>query len=454
MRKAGILEEVVIPMIKHLEIAEKYIMKLKKNPESSEIGGMFKTIKEIVEKKKVILDERKEWEGDVIDRFSIIERHIDNILEDSECDTNSELKAILSKLQEMIKPSEKHDEENRHEKGGPSKTDTTNQQDEIDDSFVPFIDEIIDTLDPQLKHCLFCFTIFPENLQNISRIAELPESISNSTGLMILDVRACHNLENLPPKIKTLENLTHLDVSMCYLLDHIPRWIATLSKLEVFKGFVIGSSGNKNRCRLSDISGLRKLRKLSINIGHDPEGAEELKSLKKLSKLQSLTITWGIEEKEDKPGNGEGQAEKTSSITEIEPRSLEQKEKPLINAPANTFPENLEKLDLRCFPKAKAPEWLSPTELKNLKRLYIRGGKLAELRCSKTDSAWEVKILRLRFLKNLKEMKRTNLKKLFPSMKFFEWEEKDKFGKLKGITANEQQMDKFYKAEDEYLSSS
>ncbi|KAJ3678637.1 hypothetical protein LUZ60_002440 [Juncus effusus] len=609
MSKAGIIEEVVTPMIKHLEIAEEYIMR-RKNPKSDggEIKKMFENIKEIVVNGKAIIDERKKWEGDVIDSFSIMERHVDNILEDNECDTYCELMDILSNLQAIMKkitPSKEHHEEksksSNHEKGESSKTGSK-QQDGIDDSYVPFIGEIMNSLDPQLRHCLYCLTIFPENaiikrrllvywwiglklvrseqiggllfddlvnidilipyetrkhnnivdkctvepivhkklissywrerfiineknesslqtctirknnldvgtilnvgqeylksdviksnggvkrmmvmqvgqwrcvdchhieadktdflnevipdltylsLQNISRITELPESIGNSTSLMILDVRACHNLEKLPPKIKILKNLTHLDVSMCYLLDHIPRWISNLYNLEVFKGFVIGSSGNKNRCRLSDISRLLKLRKLSINIGHDSESAKELNSLKNLSGLRSLTITWGIEEKE----NGRGEQEK-SKIMEPENPPLKQKEEARINALANTFPKDLEKLDLRCFPNVNAPDWLNPEELKNLKRLYIRGGKLAELRCSKTDSAWEVKTLRLRFLKNLKEMKRTKLKNLFPSMEFFEWEERDEFGKLKGITVNEQKMDKFYEAKDEYLSSS
>ncbi|KAL7211974.1 hypothetical protein ACSBR2_014768 [Camellia fascicularis] len=51
------------------------------------------------------------------------------------------------------------------------------------------------------------------SLQGISRIIELPESISKLTNLTILDIRACHNLEVIPDGIVLLKNLTHLDMS-------------------------------------------------------------------------------------------------------------------------------------------------------------------------------------------------------------------------------------------------
>ncbi|KAJ3679719.1 hypothetical protein LUZ60_017730 [Juncus effusus] len=266
------------------------------------------------------------------------------------------------------------------------------------------------------------------SLRGISGISELPESIGNSTSLMILDIRACHNLENLPPIIKSLKNLAHLDVSECYLLDHIPRWVCTLNNLEVFKGFIIGSSGNKNRCKFSDISGLQKLRKLNINIGRDSEvSAEELSSLENLSNLRSLTITWGIYAEEREP---------ETNLVNISP------------------PKNLEKLELIGFPRDKAPEWLSPTKMENLKRLYIRGGMFDELGCNNTKKVWLVETLRLRFLRNLKKINKNDLRNLFPYMKYFEWLDEGTSGELKGFTGNVQELDKFYNIGDEYLFSS
>lgn len=39
----------------------------------------------------------------------------------------------------------------------------------------------------------------------------------------------------------------------------------------------------------------------------------------------------------------------------------------------------LDKLDLQCFPVTTAPSWLTPTNLKGLKKLCIRGGNFSDL---------------------------------------------------------------------------
>jgi hypothetical protein len=86
--------------------------------------------------------------------------------------------------------------------------------------------------------------------------------------------------------------------------------------------------------------------------------------------------------------------------------------------PTISFPENLEKLDIRCYPNADAQELLDPAKLKNLKRLYIRGGKLAKFN---GDAGWQVEILRLRFLEDF-YLNWYEIGEIFPNLKFVEHE--------------------------------
>jgi hypothetical protein len=224
------------------------------------------------------------------------------------------------------------------------------------------------------------------SLRGISRISVLPASIGDLVNLIILDLRACHNLEKLPRKIRSLPKLTHLDVSFCYLLDHMPKWVGTLSNLEVLKGFVIASLGGTDQCQLGDLSNLRRLRKLSITVGRKSFIIQEHLSNVNLRNLSSLTITWGLSEERNEMVD-------TLNVPEV------------ISLTENKFLlEKLEKLDLRCFPESEAPNWLSPGVLKNLKKLYIRGGKLNGMNTHNNPGGrvWKVEILRLRFLKYFK----------------------------------------------------
>lgn len=133
------------------------------------------------------------------------------------------------------------------------------------------------------------------SLQGISRITDLPDSLCTLTNLKILDLNACHHLESLPKKLEELKNLTHLDISECYLLDHIPKGLGQLEKLEVLKGFVVGSMRkDKDSCTLDDLKGLRYLKKLSITSSRDDFPSEnEVTVLKGFENLKKLTIAWG-----------------------------------------------------------------------------------------------------------------------------------------------------------------
>ncbi|GFZ03149.1 hypothetical protein Acr_15g0017570 [Actinidia rufa] len=240
------------------------------------------------------------------------------------------------------------------------------------------------------------------SLRGISMITELPTFISKLTSLKILDLKACHNLEAVPDGIGLLENLTHLDISECYFLQNMPRSLANLSKLEVLKGFFIGDSMNNERsCTLEDLSRLQKLRKLNIYTGvKDFPEEGQLSALQKFTALQNLTISWGGY---SLLGGSNG----------IETPKLSNKSDP-------SLPSWLQKLDLQCFHGTSPPSWLRLSKMKELKKLYIRGGKLCNLEKSPERNAsgqCTVEILYLKYLGDLK-MDWKDLMILFPKLIF------------------------------------
>uniref|UniRef100_A0A5B7BZM0 Disease resistance RPP13-like protein 4 n=1 Tax=Davidia involucrata TaxID=16924 RepID=A0A5B7BZM0_DAVIN len=225
------------------------------------------------------------------------------------------------------------------------------------------------------------------SLQGISRITSLPDSINGLISLEILDLRACHNLEKLPSDISELINLTHLDISECYLLESMPKGLENLSALQVLKGFVVGNSIKTPNCKLSDLAKLKNLRKLSIYIRS--EAVIQVK-LKDMVALRILTISWDLKVPNVRDENKEF-----------------------------SFPSNLKKLDLRCVPYKTTSNWLKPRELTSLEKLYIRGGKLDSLDHTNTDDKWNVKFLRLKYLRNL-GVGKEELKTKFPDIVYLE----------------------------------
>ncbi|CDP08015.1 unnamed protein product [Coffea canephora] len=228
------------------------------------------------------------------------------------------------------------------------------------------------------------------SLRGVSRLTNLPPSVLNLISLEILDLRACHNLEKLPSDISALRNLTHLDLSECYLLECMPKGIEELSALQVLKGFVIGIV-RRNPCRVSDLAQLKGLRKLSIRIGNEALTEGEFSNLKDFTALQILVISWGIV------------LSQSSTNAALSPFSV---------------PPKLKKLDLRCIPIVTWPEWLGPGRLISLEKLYIRGGELKSLKYQ-GEQTWKVKILRLKYLKNLK-IDVQELKTMFPKVEYLE----------------------------------
>ncbi|KAM5577080.1 disease resistance RPP13-like protein 4 [Rosa sericea] len=217
------------------------------------------------------------------------------------------------------------------------------------------------------------------SLRGISRITQLPDSILNLISLEILDLRACHDLERLPSDISSLKKLTHLDVSECFLLEGMPKGLQKLASLQVLKGFLIGTL-KKTPCRLGELAKLKNLRRLSIHMGNEAVVQEkEFTKLEGVSSLRHLKISWGV-------------------LSSNFKKDIDKESEKLL------FPPNLEKLDLQGFPIRNLPDGLKPSKLPKLKKLYIMGGELASLSHGETNERWKVEILRLHFLKNLKEL--------------------------------------------------
>ncbi|KAL3006711.1 hypothetical protein AAZX31_08G293200 [Glycine max] len=229
------------------------------------------------------------------------------------------------------------------------------------------------------------------SLRGISRIFELPPSIVKIESLQYLDLKACHNLETLPSDISSLQSLWYLNLSECYLLDRMPKGIQNLTRLEVLKGFVLGSS-SKTPCRISDIAAnLKRLVRLSIRIGSGAVIQEgEFESLKKLSELEHLKISWGV----------------------FDTRYIDIQ---------ISVPSSLKKLHLEGFPGQNIPEWLKPSKLSQeleLRELHITGGKLESLDHGENND-WGVEMVYLKYLKDL-DVDLEHLRKLFPSLRYVE----------------------------------
>ncbi|KAM3704908.1 hypothetical protein ACJW31_03G042100 [Castanea mollissima] len=227
------------------------------------------------------------------------------------------------------------------------------------------------------------------SLQGISRVKELPRSIGKLTNLVVLDLKDCYNLELLPEEISSLKKLRYLDISNCYLLGNMPKDFSSLKELQVLKGFIIGRSKTRNLGTLEDLKKLQKLKKLTIIATRNEfPTPTDLGDLQELKALQKLTIAWGIQPKKEPE-----KARKLSSVLKL---------------------DELEKLDLQCFPNSTLT-WLKPGDLPKLEKLYISGGNLTTLE----KSLWEVKALRLKYLSGMKTNWR-ELKELFPKLAYLE----------------------------------
>ncbi|KAE8692262.1 hypothetical protein F3Y22_tig00110847pilonHSYRG00124 [Hibiscus syriacus] len=280
------------------------------------------------------------------------------------------------------------------------------------------------------------------SLQGISGIDELPESLGNLYNLRILDLRACHNLVKLPKEIGSLKMLTFMDLSECYLLEDIPRDLSKLSNLLVLKGFVISKNSS---CRLRDLTKLKNLKKLTININDDDfkiDSQDTESIFFSFEKLEKLKIAWGAGGEGSKSTNEKnGNSKQSDKGKKSEaPKSTfgkafrKLKIGPLVRVrggegSSKSFPEKkgvattpkqnmeLRKLDLQCYPDKELPPWLVPHRLTLLERLYIKGGKLSSL--GPIDRQCKVKTLRLKYLINIK-INWKEIQTQFPGLEYLE----------------------------------
>jgi Leucine-rich repeat (LRR) protein len=232
------------------------------------------------------------------------------------------------------------------------------------------------------------------SLRGISRVRELPVEICKLTELIIVDLHGCKYLEKLPEGIGSLKNLTRLDISGCYLISHMPVGLSKLSKLQVLHGFLIGKPGRDGQdfCNLVALANLKYLKKLSIYV-KSKELAPQLIHLSKFENLVSLSVAWSEKEQRIEQENS-----KNTTTTPLGSSSLA-------------------KLELRYLPYSKMPDWVTRLNLKKLKKLYVRGGKLSQVLHPVGCEKWKVSILRLELLSEL-QMDWRQLRALFPELRY------------------------------------
>ncbi|KAK7387029.1 hypothetical protein VNO78_27491 [Psophocarpus tetragonolobus] len=126
------------------------------------------------------------------------------------------------------------------------------------------------------------------------KIEEFLKELRHLKYLWYLSLRGISTIFELPPTILQLKRLEVLDLKACHTIE---TGIEKLPHLKVLTGFVIGNSRN-TPCRISEIANLKNLERLSIHIGREAVIQEgEFESLKKLSKLEHLKISWGVFDK-------------------------------------------------------------------------------------------------------------------------------------------------------------
>ncbi|XP_021725744.1 disease resistance RPP13-like protein 4 [Chenopodium quinoa] len=260
------------------------------------------------------------------------------------------------------------------------------------------------------------------SLQGVSKIVKLPDSVGKVKSLRILDLRDCNDMEELPDSIKSLGKLTHLDLTGCYSLACLPKGISSLFELQVLKGFFFREKHQDKRslCSFQDLKRLKKLRKLNITTSLESfPDYKHLEALGEMTELRKLTIEWQGLFKEGTTKRSKTEHKDVGNF--FGGLGLEK----LDHKDLGNFLGGLEKLDLQHIPYKCAPAWLTPEKLKNLKKLYIRGGKLEKLGDEEQHLGWEVETLQLLHLPGL-SMTWTVLQGWFPKLRYLEQVKCDK----------------------------
>ncbi|KAI8001728.1 hypothetical protein LOK49_LG09G01765 [Camellia lanceoleosa] len=175
-------------------------------------------------------------------------------------------------------------------------------------------------------------------------------------------------------------------MSECYLLDRMPKGLASLYRLQMLSGLMVGDLEDTDMCALNKFKALTKLTiawgRGSVQVKrydgknkHNTAAEQGTEAIKKVGLKSTLIRTFAF---------------KRACVSNTE------------------LPSGLIKLDLQCFPRKIIPRWLRSFALKNLKRLYIRGGKFSNLgqfleldNMELEKDKWEVEELRLKYLTDL-----------------------------------------------------
>ena len=147
-------------------------------------------------------------------------------------------------------------------------------------------------------------------------------------------------------------------------------------------------------CKLADLAVLQHLKKLSIHVDRtSDEAKKELDSLPQFGNLRSLSVAWSSIYNAPIPT--------TTNVALATIHRIVSREKSIKTPGSSSQLVALDKLGLQDFHGSKMPGWLNRLNLKELKKLYIRGGELFDLHLME-DRTWPVNCLRLKSLSQLR----------------------------------------------------
>ncbi|RRT56341.1 hypothetical protein B296_00004379 [Ensete ventricosum] len=183
MSKEGIIEVVVSPLLKHLENARRRVLEVKGSEAISEIISLFDKIGRDVRDMEDVFRRAERWEKDVVSDFGVVARRVDDILEE-DCTLlpkfQSKLRVIgaeISDLRGRVTPplqlppldsSAAASSESLPSMFSSLQASQEWRRLELDNkifesSAISNLLVSYENLDLQLKLCLLCFSVFPEN---------------------------------------------------------------------------------------------------------------------------------------------------------------------------------------------------------------------------------------------------------------------------------------------------
>ncbi|KAF4372641.1 disease resistance RPP13-like protein 4 [Cannabis sativa] len=237
------------------------------------------------------------------------------------------------------------------------------------------------------------------NLSELKGLIQLPSSICELLNLKLLVLNECTKLKRLSPSIANLRRLMVLHMGGCPL-EYIPEGLKMLSELQELTGFRVVGQTKPKVCGLLELKILTQLRMLHIVLSNDEIqiSNNDLKDI--LPQLKNLKVL---------------------DIDADQCRDDKVFKKINFLCP----PESLRELYLRSFHRARLPNWVHPSTLKELQYLCIEDADITDFipkfendQCS----AYKWGVLEGLCLKELKMLKLDweDVKKAMPALKHWE----------------------------------